>query len=417
MTPLAAVQEQYLAYPYPRRDPADERKQLRKPFLGVLAVVNHVFWDGRRRFDAGFRALDAGCGTGDVTIFMAEHLRDSGAQVVALDFSAASLAIARERAAVRKLTNIEFVEAAVEDVGSLGLAPFDYIVSPGVLHHLASPLSGLTALRSVLKPDGGLGIMVYGQYGRTAIYQLQELLRLLAPGDRPAPQRLAVTKRLLQGLRPTHWATLGKESWEREATVHGDAGMFDMFLHAQDRAYTVPQVYEWLEQASLQLVRFDAPKAYEPSSYQTGLELGHLCERERQAAAELLSSRMHTHTFFAAHADQPVPTPPSRDDEDAAPVWLNPEIVEELPERAGGGQTLRVNFGNGQIEATIKLTGPILSFLRQIDGETPQGTITANVVSAFPAVREQKLRNQCREAVEALCEANALALQHARRAA
>ena len=33
----------------------------------------------------------------------------------------------------------------------------------GVLHHLASPEAGLAALRDVLKPDGGIGVMVYAR--------------------------------------------------------------------------------------------------------------------------------------------------------------------------------------------------------------------------------------------------------------
>jgi len=72
------------------------------------------------------------------------------ARVVALDFSPGSLAIVRERAKVRGLTNIEFVEASIEDLPRLGLGSFDYIISSGVLHHLASPEVGLGALREAL---------------------------------------------------------------------------------------------------------------------------------------------------------------------------------------------------------------------------------------------------------------------------
>ena len=141
MTLLEAVRDQYVEYPYPPRDPQDEHRRLLHNLLSQVTAVNHLFWAGRRPIDAGFSVLDAGCGTGDATICIAEQLRESGARVVALDFSRASLAIARERAQVRGLTNIEFVEASIEDLPRLGLGSFDYIISSGV--RSASPAGSL----------------------------------------------------------------------------------------------------------------------------------------------------------------------------------------------------------------------------------------------------------------------------------
>jgi 2-polyprenyl-3-methyl-5-hydroxy-6-metoxy-1,4-benzoquinol methylase len=43
-----------------------------------------------------------------------------------------------------------------------------------VLHHLADPDAGLRALRSVLKPEGAIDLMVYARYGRTGISMLQD---------------------------------------------------------------------------------------------------------------------------------------------------------------------------------------------------------------------------------------------------
>jgi len=57
----------------------------------------------------------------------------------------------------------------------LGLGPFDFINCCGVLHHLAVPEQGLDALLSQLRPGGAMNLMVYGEIGRTAVYQIQEL--------------------------------------------------------------------------------------------------------------------------------------------------------------------------------------------------------------------------------------------------
>ncbi len=61
----------------------------------------------------------------------------------------------------------------------MGLGKFDYIDCCGVLHHLPDPAAGLAILRGALNDDGGIGLMVYGAFGRTGVYHLQEALRLL----------------------------------------------------------------------------------------------------------------------------------------------------------------------------------------------------------------------------------------------
>ena len=103
---LPLVREQYEALPYPACDPEDDRRRLAQTWLEDLPMVNHYCFAGRQSFRNGFRALVAGGGTGDPTIFLAEQLRHCGAQVVHLDISAASITIAKERARIRGLDNI-----------------------------------------------------------------------------------------------------------------------------------------------------------------------------------------------------------------------------------------------------------------------------------------------------------------------
>ena len=55
---------------------------------------------------------------------------------------------------------------------------FDFILSTGVVHHLKSPALGLASLSQALAPHGGMFIMVYGKYGRTGVYPLQEMFNM-----------------------------------------------------------------------------------------------------------------------------------------------------------------------------------------------------------------------------------------------
>src|SRR6202012_1440524 len=74
------------------------------------------------------------------------------------------------------LVNLQVHQLPIERVNELEIS-FDQIVCTGVLHHLADPDAGLCALRSVLRQDGAMHLMVYAPYGRAGIYMLQEFCR------------------------------------------------------------------------------------------------------------------------------------------------------------------------------------------------------------------------------------------------
>jgi SAM-dependent methyltransferase len=178
----ATVAAQYEALPYPPRDPADEDSRLIGTWLDDLDLLNHHCFRGERLFDAGFRVLVAGGGTGDGTIFIAQQLRERGivgARIVHLDLSAAAIEIARARAIRRGLEGIEFIQGDLLDLPKMLLGEFDFINCVGVLHHLPDPEAGLSALLPSLARDGAMAVLLYGKIGRIGIYQTQEVLRRL----------------------------------------------------------------------------------------------------------------------------------------------------------------------------------------------------------------------------------------------
>src|SRR3546814_9350286 len=80
-TPRDKVRDQYEAYPYPSRDPADEARRLVVGSPSNLLEINHYLFAGRRDFTKPFRALIAGGGTGDATIMLAQQLSDVAARM------------------------------------------------------------------------------------------------------------------------------------------------------------------------------------------------------------------------------------------------------------------------------------------------------------------------------------------------
>jgi SAM-dependent methyltransferase len=304
---LDPVRAQYEELPYPARDPRDEAKRLVTGSPSQVWELNHYVFAGRRDFAKPFRVLVAGGGTGDACVMLAQQLADlrSPAEIVYVDLSTASRAIAEARVKARGLANVSFHTLSILDLPEAGLGRFDYIDCSGVLHHLESPERGLAALVSVLADDGGIGLMLYGDLGRTGVYDVQEMLRAVAADGAPAA-RIALARRLLGSLPPT--SRLQRNPFVSDHLKAGDPGLFDLLLHARDRAYRVPEIAALIKGAGLRLAGWAAPAAYDPllqvrdPALRERLES--LAPLERAAFAELLTGNLRKHVFYAIPASR-----------------------------------------------------------------------------------------------------------------
>ncbi|WP_374446052.1 class I SAM-dependent methyltransferase [Stella sp.] len=358
------VRAQYETYPYPARDPKDERRRLVTGSPSHIAEVEHYLFAGRIPADRPLRVLFAGGGTGDGAIMLAQQLADRGlaAEVVHLDLSTAARRIAEARAAERGLT-MRFVTGSLLEAAGLGR--FDYIDCCGVLHHLDDPDAGLRALAATLAPGGGIGIMVYGELGRSGVYPMQDLLRGLAPPDLPPAERVALARRVVRGLPDTNLLRRNPLLGDH---LSSDAGLFDLLLHARDRAYRVPGVLALLAGAGLRLVSFVEPIRYRPETWiadpAVRRRLAGLPAAERMAAAELLSCGMKVHIAYAVAADR-ADDPVCALDDAAVPVLRDIEAAA-LARALKPGQPLVVRFDGAPLSLSLPdLAGPIVA---RIDG-------------------------------------------------
>jgi ubiquinone/menaquinone biosynthesis C-methylase UbiE len=107
-------------------------------------------------------ALDAGCGTG----FLSLELADRGHQVTGVDFAPAMLAEARRKAAARGIP-IRFEEADAEQL-SFASASFDLAISRHVLWTLPHPEAAIDEWIRLLRPGGRLAV-IDGQFDPTVL--------------------------------------------------------------------------------------------------------------------------------------------------------------------------------------------------------------------------------------------------------
>ena len=375
----ASLAAQYEAFPYPQRDPNDEKKRLVVGSPSHLREVDWWVFGARRPRGRPLRALVAGGGTGDATIMLAAHMARWGqpGTVTYLDRSAAAQRIARARAAARGLTNIIWERRSLLDLPEQGLEPFDYIDCCGVLHHLPDPAAGLAALLSVLAPGGGLGLMVYAPHGRTGVYMVQDALRLLAPPDQPPPARLDIARRVMRHLPESNWLR-GNRNFADHLTG-GDAGLYDLLLNPRDRAFDIPALYALLHGAGLAVTALMEPMRYDPATYLPDPKLraraASLDPIARAALAEALTANMSTHVAYCVRAaDRTEPADPM----DNAAVPVGREMpAEELARAIRPDGTLTFLFDG--LAAQISLPPLAGSILRQIDGKRCIEEIAATI--------------------------------------
>ncbi len=243
--------------------------------------------------------LIAGCGTSQAARYA---LSEPHARVTAIDISETSLRHTRELQQKYALENLELHQLPLESVRQLGRS-FDLIVCTGVLHHLADPDCGLRALRDVLSRKGAMQIMVYASYGRAGIYMLQEYCRMLRIGT--TANDLRDLSALLEALPSNHPLA---ELLRRAKDFRRPEAIADALLHPRDRAYTVPELYAWLERCGMSFGRWVEQAPYLPqcsalANTGHGERLKALAAPAQHAAAELFRGTMTQHRVIAYRSD------------------------------------------------------------------------------------------------------------------
>ncbi|MFQ3190178.1 MAG: SAM-dependent methyltransferase [Paraglaciecola sp.] len=240
-----AVKNMYEKYPYPSGAP------MMRTGTDVNLLLSYV--NIYRENSESIHVLDAGCGRG-VGLIAAAMLQPD-VNFIGADINTTAVNDARLNAKNRGLTNIRFVEADLMTLEGIEVPPggFDVIYSSGVLHHLSEPLTGLKNLEKVLAPHGVISLMVYGSYGRQALYRLIEGIDLMLPNENEIEERLPFARLLTQVANQTIFKG---DYWENTSATD-DIEFVDRCLNVNEVSYDINSLWQLIEEAKMKFIRWD----------------------------------------------------------------------------------------------------------------------------------------------------------------
>jgi hypothetical protein len=227
--------------------------------------------------------------------------------------------------------------------------------------------------------------MVYGTYGRAGITMMQEYCRVL--GVRANEDELRNLSETIGSLSADHpIATVAK----RAKDFRRPDALADALLHPQDRAYTVPQLYAWLERCGLEFGRWYEQAPYLPqcgaiASMPHAARLGSLPPKLQHAAVELLRGTITRHNFIAYRDDRDGESQPIRFDGDAWRAYIPLRlpwtlcIRERLP---AGAAAVLINRAHNFPDLALPINSAEARVFAAIDGKRSVDQIARSVAGA-----------------------------------
>ncbi len=175
------------------------------------------------------RVLDMGCGTGQLSLFLATGDR----LVVGADLTPSSLELATGAARRFGVARVRFVETDLRAPG-LRAGAFDVVMCSGVLHHTPDPEASFRAIARLVRPGGLVVVGVYNAYARL-------------------PHRV---RRAIARVTGYRWFPLDPVLRDRDAEpARRTAWLRDQYRHPEEHRHTLAEVQRWFDAGGIAYVR------------------------------------------------------------------------------------------------------------------------------------------------------------------
>ncbi|MBL1211284.1 class I SAM-dependent methyltransferase [Geminocystis sp. GBBB08] len=251
------LQQQYDSLPYPKI-PLEKSPENEYNSLFIHNLVTPYYLCHQKIINTKNKViLDVGCGSGWTSLNLA--FANPEAKIIGIDLSQNSLDVAQQRLKFYNFENVEFYQLPMENIEQLNYE-YDYINCEDVLYFCDDPIKSLSALKSVLKPDGIIHGNFHSYYQRFYFYLSQELFRCLGLFDNnPQDFEIAVVaetmknlksdvllKKIVGGIFNDNNVDFTSEKTKQSVLMN--------YLIQNDKGYTIPQIFEILQASQLQFL-------------------------------------------------------------------------------------------------------------------------------------------------------------------
>lgn len=247
-----AVRAFYEDFPFPMFGRGTDQDNLIA--LGkTLAAVWSDNLDRSQAHSVPITWLDLGCGTGEILCGIAAGLPE-GSRVIGLDFTVASLELARRLARERGFDSIEFVHGDIQEAGKLlGGRKVDAISANGSLHHTEDPEALFKQTLDLLTWKQSTYVLgLYSALNRGPLDRVNRALSAIVPDPFDKHARLAAFKEIflysLQGDQDLEGLKMRFGSPE----AIPDQWLLDTFCHPLENAYDMPNIMRWTKDTRLE---------------------------------------------------------------------------------------------------------------------------------------------------------------------
>jgi 2-polyprenyl-3-methyl-5-hydroxy-6-metoxy-1,4-benzoquinol methylase len=218
----------YESSPYPLQKVVDSKSLLVKKHNKIMNTILRCANISKSNLK-NMNILDAGCGTGEKSAWLALH----GANVDAFDFCNRSLNIAKSNA---KKLNL-YINYFHQDFESfIPSKKYDLIIAIGCLHHTCSPKENFLKLSKALCKNAKIVVGLYSKYVRVRIRTLRKALSLLS--------KLGIkTSSLIH-------TNINQTDTQRKSLI------FDRYLCPHESYHDVTEVLDWFKIANLCAISF-----------------------------------------------------------------------------------------------------------------------------------------------------------------
>ena len=238
------VRDQYEENPYPRWKYIN--KITPTNFLTNLnndIKPNQIFLDKKLTTN---NILIAGCGTGQQ---LATHTFYNDSNILAVDLSLSSLALAKRKMNELSSKNIEFLHSDLLNLKKIKKR-FDVIECVGVLHHMDDPESGLGVLLDILEPQGYLKLGLYSDLARKHIVETRNFIKKY--NFKNSINDIRNCREIIKNKTDKNFLVKLTNNYD----FYTSSSFRDLILHVKEHRFTLPKISKLLQKYNLHFLGF-----------------------------------------------------------------------------------------------------------------------------------------------------------------